>query len=189
MTSAPRRKRDAAATRSALLAAATLRFAQDGYDHTSVRDIAADVGVNQALVYRYFGSKDALFEEVAAHSAGIASFLSAPLDAVADRMLRHLFQNERRPDGSALLAMLQSASHDETRQRLRELIRQDFTDTFATRLAGPEPELRAELLAAWLIGIGFLRSVVGTPALCSATAEQADRCVRRVTAALLYDHD
>ena len=47
-----RRRRDAAATRAALLAAACQRFIRDGYDHTSVRDIAADVGVNQALVFR-----------------------------------------------------------------------------------------------------------------------------------------
>src|SRR2546429_260727 len=40
----PKRKRDAAATRSAILEAATRRFASEGYEHTGVREIAADAG-------------------------------------------------------------------------------------------------------------------------------------------------
>ncbi|MEK8172253.1 TetR family transcriptional regulator [Streptomyces sp. M19] len=39
------------------MTAASFRFAKYGYDGTSVRDIAKDVGVDATLVYRYFGSK------------------------------------------------------------------------------------------------------------------------------------
>ena len=55
------RRRNAAATTRELLEAAQLRFARDGFDRTSIRDIAADVGVDQSLVIRYFGSKERLF--------------------------------------------------------------------------------------------------------------------------------
>jgi AcrR family transcriptional regulator len=55
-------RRDAARTRKALLDAASRRFAQDGYASTTVRDIADDAGVNVALINRYFGSKEGLFE-------------------------------------------------------------------------------------------------------------------------------
>jgi Transcriptional regulator len=58
----PRRPRDARATRALLLAAALRRFTQDGYDTTTVRQIAEDAGVNVALISRYFGSKEGLFE-------------------------------------------------------------------------------------------------------------------------------
>ena len=60
----PRRGRDAAATREAILEAATRRFANDGYQRAGVREIAADAGVTAALVNRYFGSKEKLFAEV-----------------------------------------------------------------------------------------------------------------------------
>src|SRR3981189_566493 len=60
------RKRDAAATREALLAAAGKLFAERGFDRTTVRDIAKLAGVNQALLFRYFGSKEGVFEEVMA---------------------------------------------------------------------------------------------------------------------------
>lgn len=56
------RRRDAARTKKALLDAASRRFAADGYASTTVRDIADDAGVNVALINRYFGSKEGLFE-------------------------------------------------------------------------------------------------------------------------------
>lgn len=62
----PSRKRDATATKAALLDAAAELFADRGFDRTTVRDIAHRAGVNQALLFRYFGSKDALFEHVMA---------------------------------------------------------------------------------------------------------------------------
>src|SRR5215467_6545676 len=60
------RRRDAAATRSAILASARKAFARAGYDGVGVREIAAGAGVTAMLVNRYFGSKEKLFAEVAA---------------------------------------------------------------------------------------------------------------------------
>jgi AcrR family transcriptional regulator len=63
--------------RAAVIAAARQRFAREGLT-ASLRDIAADAGVNLGLVHRHFGSKDALvravFTEAAEHGrAQIAS--------------------------------------------------------------------------------------------------------------------
>src|SRR5438067_1647977 len=57
------RKRDASATRGAILDAAEAHFARLGYDCAVLRDIARDAGVDVALVKRYFGGKEALFSE------------------------------------------------------------------------------------------------------------------------------
>ena len=51
-----------------ILAAATRHFAEFGYDDASVRNIAADAGVNPALINYYFRSKDDLYREVVSHS-------------------------------------------------------------------------------------------------------------------------
>ena len=48
-------------TRDAILAAARERFAEYGYDRVRMRDVAADAGVDVALVTYHFGSKDGLF--------------------------------------------------------------------------------------------------------------------------------
>jgi AcrR family transcriptional regulator len=50
----PRRER----TRAALREAALARFVRDGFDATSVADIAADAGVTTRTFYRYFANKD-----------------------------------------------------------------------------------------------------------------------------------
>ncbi len=50
-------------TRDRILKAAILRFSTHSYDHTGLRDIAADVGVDMAYVHRSFGSKEKLFYE------------------------------------------------------------------------------------------------------------------------------
>jgi len=55
------RRRDPAATRGKLLAAARHEFAARGLAGARVDDIAARAGVNKQLVYHYFGDKDALY--------------------------------------------------------------------------------------------------------------------------------
>src|SRR5580692_6140299 len=57
------RKRDAEATRAAILEAAKAQFARLGYDRAALRDIAAEAGADVALIKRYFGGKEALFTE------------------------------------------------------------------------------------------------------------------------------
>ena len=57
---APRR-RDPAATRTKLLAAARREFAGSGLAGARVDEIADRAGVNKQLVYHYFGDKDALY--------------------------------------------------------------------------------------------------------------------------------
>jgi AcrR family transcriptional regulator len=50
--------------RREILAAARELMVRDGYDETSMRDIARRVGVSSAALYVYFPDKEALFNEV-----------------------------------------------------------------------------------------------------------------------------
>lgn len=54
-------RRNPAATRRKLLAAARHEFAENGLAGARVDEIAARAGVNKQLVYHYFGDKDALY--------------------------------------------------------------------------------------------------------------------------------
>src|ERR1700729_620760 len=54
-------RRNPAATRQKLLAAARREFAESGLAGARVDEIAARAGVNKQLVYHYFGDKDALY--------------------------------------------------------------------------------------------------------------------------------
>src|SRR5262245_32948255 len=73
---APRR-RNAAATRAAILASARRAFARAGYDGVGVREIAQGAGVTAMLVNRYFGSKEQLFAEVIAQTMSTPEILSS----------------------------------------------------------------------------------------------------------------
>jgi TetR/AcrR family transcriptional regulator len=55
------RRRDAVATREALLAAGTELFAARGYDGVPVAAIAAKAGVNKAMISYHFGGKRRLY--------------------------------------------------------------------------------------------------------------------------------
>jgi AcrR family transcriptional regulator len=61
------------AVRAALIESASLLFADRGPARVSVREVAADAGVNHGLVHHYFGSKDgllrAVLDDLAAHVA------------------------------------------------------------------------------------------------------------------------
>lgn len=57
-----RRETHKASTRRALEDAALRRFARDGFDATSVDQIAADAGVSTRTFFRYFATKDEVLD-------------------------------------------------------------------------------------------------------------------------------
>src|SRR5258708_1017642 len=63
-TAKPSREEKKAATREALLEAATKVFSRHGYVATSVDEVAWEAGVTKGAVYSNFASKDALFAAV-----------------------------------------------------------------------------------------------------------------------------
>ena len=73
---APVRRRNAEATRAAILASARACFTRAGYDGAGVREIAAGAGVSAMLVNRYFGSKEKLFAEVCADTMAAPMILA-----------------------------------------------------------------------------------------------------------------
>jgi AcrR family transcriptional regulator len=175
----PARRRSASATRTALRAAAAFRFGKYGYEGTSVRDIAGDVGVDAALVYRYFGSKEALFNDVSGAGKIFEPLLDEPVETIPDWFCALLMGPPSEGDfPHPVLSVLRSSDRDEAVARLRA----DFTDVFSHRLAarldGPDADLRAELLAAWMLGTSLMRTEIRPPALASAPDATLERYLR-----------
>ena len=56
------RNADGQRTRQLILDAALDLFAEKGYFGTSLRDVAATVGVRESALYNYFAGKEALFD-------------------------------------------------------------------------------------------------------------------------------
>ena len=59
------------ARKQEILETAMKLFAEKGYEKTSISDIAKEIGVAQGLCYRYFPSKDILFQTAVNEYANI----------------------------------------------------------------------------------------------------------------------
>ncbi len=60
----PAEERKGVRTRAAILHAAARRFRRDGFDATTLADIAEDLGITRSAVLHHFSSKAALLEEI-----------------------------------------------------------------------------------------------------------------------------
>ncbi|HKN53864.1 MAG TPA: TetR family transcriptional regulator, partial [Amycolatopsis sp.] len=105
-------------TREKILDAARHRFAELGYDGATIRAIAADAGVNAALLHHFFGSKQQLF--VAAMNLPVnpaelvPRILEGPRDELGDRLIRTFLAIWASPEGrTPFLALIRSAATNE----------------------------------------------------------------------------
>ncbi|MEV0071979.1 MULTISPECIES: TetR/AcrR family transcriptional regulator [unclassified Amycolatopsis] len=168
------RKRDAAATKAALLDAAEQLFAERGFDRTTVRDIAGRAGANQALLFRYFGSKEALFESVMARG-GFAQLEATQPEHLFAETLRSLLKDDSERRDRSLETYLRSTGTDGAGAALRDQLGEEYARALASLTDEPDAALRADLALAWLLGIGLVRAVTRKDPLASASPEDVAR--------------
>ena len=159
------RKRDAEATRAAILEAAKTQFGQLGYDRAGLREIAGQAGVDVALIKRYFGGKEPLFIEA------LKSMFSAErLRAwdrrtfardVAERMAESAHVGEEGTLGFQFL--LRTATSPTTAPLLSVAIQERFLGPIREWLGGEDTGPRARVLAAVYIGFLVERLVRNQP--------------------------
>jgi AcrR family transcriptional regulator len=161
---APRR-RDAEATRAAILEAAKAQFAAFGYDRAALRDIAAEAGADVALVARYFGGKEGLFLEAlkaSFHPDRLAAWDRAtfPRD-VAVMMADAADLSDERTQGFQFL--LRAATSPTTAPLLNLAVQERFLAPIRDWLGGEACAARARVLAAVYIGFLVERLIRGRP--------------------------
>jgi AcrR family transcriptional regulator len=159
--------RNASDTKAAILAAARTRFAAEGYRSASIRAVARDVGVDAALVVRYFGSKPALFAAANDIDLRIPDLTDAPAGEHGERLVEHVLSrwDAGTPEGQVLLSLLRSAASDAAAAAgMRELFAHQLIPTLR-RLISDESEApqRAALVASQILGLALARSVLELP--------------------------
>jgi AcrR family transcriptional regulator len=83
------RARARAEVRTAILAAASKRLAEDGANDLSLRAVARDVGMVSSAVYRYFASRDEL----------LTALIIEAYDSLGDHVEAHVQATSGRPGG------------------------------------------------------------------------------------------
>jgi len=182
------RPKSAAATKQAMLEAAHGRFLQESYENVGLRDIAGDVGVDVALVSRYFGSKEELFREVLGMGRKEDILPAEMTRAEISAYLARLFVQQGGDENEHVerrLIMLRSASSPTASAIVRETLRKDVLRPLAEKLGGECAELRASSLMAVWMGMTIMRTVMTVEPLCGRGDDIEHRIRQLFEAALL----
>lgn len=173
----PRGRRPGAPdTRAAILRAARAQFAAKGLQ-ASVRGIAADAGVDAALVHHYFGPKDQLFlaalELPVDPRELLAGVAAGPPDSAGERLLTVFLSVWDDPANQpALLAMARTVVDPMESNLVRKGFLPLVVAPLVERLGVDRPGDRVPLVASQLIGLIVVRYVLRLDPLASLPAEQ-----------------
>lgn len=159
MTTRSEQARD---TRGRILEAARARFADEGFEQATIRSIAADAQIDPAMVIRYFGSKQALFEAATDVDLGLAAITEVPGPemgrAIAERFL-DLWESP--VTGPVLRTLLITAGSPAGRDRVAAVFTTQLAPAFSA--LGNPSRTRAAMLATQLLGFALARYILRLP--------------------------
>jgi AcrR family transcriptional regulator len=154
------RSRDAAASKDALLQAARTLFGEQGFEGTTIREIGERAGVDAALIARYFGSKADLY--IAAVVAEVAEGTPSEYEGFKQMADVVITRADRRGPGPILQAIVRSDTSPEIRAAALDFVAQRWIGPLVANLTAQgvdRPQLRAQVAASALVGIGVGRSL------------------------------
>jgi AcrR family transcriptional regulator len=164
-------------TREAILEAARRRFADHGYDGATIRGIAADAGVDPALVHHFYGTKEKLFVDAmrfpVVPSELLARVAVTERDHLGETIVRTVlgvWEAEETREQS--LALLRSAvTNEPAATMLRGFVTTAILGTIATISEAEDAEYRASLVASQVVGLGIARFVIRLEPLARASVD------------------
>ncbi|HEX2301187.1 MAG TPA: TetR family transcriptional regulator [Pseudonocardiaceae bacterium] len=162
------------AAREAILAAARARFTEQGYDRTTIRQVASDADIDPSMVMRYYGNKEGLFAAAVDVDLRLPDLAALPRDEVAGVLANHFVTMWGSDRGGPLSILLRSAvTREEAAERLRSVFSGQVVAMVRRLLGeGPETEARAGLLSTQLLGIALTRYVLRLPPVVGMDDEQ-----------------
>ncbi|WP_051765828.1 TetR/AcrR family transcriptional regulator [Saccharothrix syringae] len=172
----PSRPRNAAATRERLLEAAAALFARNGYEATTVSQVAQAAGFSPNLVTRYFGGKEGLFLAAMETRLNLDSTLPGSIDGLGRRLADRIVDRwERQGDADPLLALLRSASSRPA--ALGEFLEQEATAPLTRALVSwgfsdHQAVDTANAIQSFIVGTVVTRRMLHTGAVAAATGPQ-----------------
>jgi AcrR family transcriptional regulator len=168
-------------TRDRILECARQLFAQEGFDRTTIRTVAAAAGINPSLVLRYYGSKEQLFAAAASFELAIPDLTRVPRAEIGRTLVRH-FLRTWDAHGDELPALLRVAvTHDGARERLIALFREQVLPALAPLCEPERLMLRTSLVATQTMGLALMRYVLKFPPV---VALDEDELVERIGATM-----
>jgi AcrR family transcriptional regulator len=173
------RRRGSPDTRDSILEAARRLFADKGFDATTVRAIAADAGVDPAMIHHFFGTKEELFRATLQFpidpATEIPHIVAGGPGEVGLRLVAIFVKIWDSPTGAVGASLIRSAMSNEWTARLmREFLTTQILRrvVVAIELDPVEAPLRMSLVASQLAGLAMMRYIIKLEPLASLPSEQ-----------------
>ncbi len=165
-------------TRDRILASARKLFAHNAAANISVRAVAADAGVDPALVHHYFGTKEKLFAEAVDvpvdPGALLAVLHAAPIDELGRALATVILGIWESELGFRLKATLRSAIAGDELPMFGNFLRSVVFADIATRVDDPPGSgiIRVEFAASQILGVIVARHVMALQPFASLPLER-----------------
>jgi AcrR family transcriptional regulator len=166
--------------RAQMIEAAAAVLARQGYEGTSMKEIAAEAGVSSGLLHYYFGTKDELLGAIVRHLHDLLlrewrdtlSDVEDPLDRIAQGMRQAAEKYRAQPEFWQLLfdlyvvGLKNPVIHERLREMMTEVIGQFADEVRRVNASLPvpspiDPEDVATVVLASIDGIALVSSITG----------------------------
>jgi len=168
-------------TRAQILESARQRFADLGYEQTTIRAVAEQAGVDPALVMHYFGSKEGLFQAAIDWpfdmDAAAAKIFEGDPDTVGERLVRQVcrvWEDEAMRHPLAAIVR-NSLEREDVARLMSEFVAKEMVGRVVRRTGDPDSALRGALIHSALMGLAVSRYMVKIEPLASAPIEDVVR--------------
>ncbi|QZH58327.1 TetR family transcriptional regulator [Mycolicibacterium farcinogenes] len=158
--------------------AAREHFMRDGYERATVRGIAADAGVDVAMVYYHFGNKEGLFNSAVLDTPQhplhqLALLLDEGGQDIGVRLVRDVIARwDQGASFDPLLTVFRSAAVQPlARKLLHDSLAGPVAARIATEFGVDDAELRVELVTVHLVGLAFARYQLKIEPMASASVD------------------
>jgi len=148
-----------------ILSAARREFARHGWAGTTIRAVGRAADVDPALVYHYFGSKEALLDAATTPPQrwldAVASTWTTPVDELGAALLRLMLGAWADEEiGPVLRAVLLTAAHDETtREKLRKIVESSLMGVSQLGADKRDRQVRSGLISSQVMGLAMMRYI------------------------------
>ena len=164
--------------RGAVLEAARSRFARFGYDATTIRGVAADAGVDPALVMHFYRSKEGLFATAILdiHTSSLKSIsavLAGPRLGMGERFTRAYFELWEDPiTGPRVQSLFRAIIGSPL---ATAMYRANVRGTLTKSVVPSAKHLRIMLAGTHLLGTAITRYILEVPQLAALSMDELVR--------------
>lgn len=170
-------------TRAKILAVARRRLLADGYHGLTMRAVAAEAGVDAALISYYFGSKSGLLGAALALTVNppeaLRAAIAGDLATLPERVVRTLVTAWDDPvQSEPLRLVLAAAAHElDWARLLRDVLQTEMMPQLVERFGGIDATARVAAFGGQLAGLILVRYVLRIDPIASMPVDELVRFV------------